>query len=95
MRKAYVTNSRELRATGGSTTPVEVNFTFNPEHAALWATREQAQHACRLFDSYHIHVSWAEDGGYVCKDFKVEDYSSQFVVFCEGPFTLTVEAKSA
>jgi hypothetical protein len=96
MRKAYITNARDLPGTGGGSTPVEVNFTLNPEHAASWTTREQAQHTCRVFDSYNIRVSWAEDGGYVCKDFQVEERSpQQFVIFCEGPFTLTLESKSA
>jgi hypothetical protein len=97
MRKAYITDSRDLPGAGGGSTPVEVYFTFNPEHAAaLWSTREHAQHACRVFDSYNIRVSWVEDDSYICKDFQVEERSpQQFVIFCEGPFTLPLESKSA
>jgi hypothetical protein len=93
-RKAYITNSRELPGIGSGSIPVEVSFTLNPEHAAVWTAREQASYACRVFDSYNIHVSWAEDGG--CKDFQVEERSpQQFLIFCEGPFTIKVEAKAA
>jgi hypothetical protein len=93
MRKAYVTDNRDLPSNGGPSTSVEVYFTLNPEHARPFTTQGQAQQICRELDSYNIHVSWAEGGDYLCKNFQVEQNSAQqFVVFCEGPFTLTVEA---
>jgi len=92
MRKAYATDIRDLPgAVAGSKVNVEGFFTLNPEHAYLWPTREHALQASRNFDSYNIHVSWAEGGDYLCKDFEMDECSPrEFDVFCEGPFTLTV-----
>jgi len=90
VRRAYFTDARDLPIRGGQTTPVEVNFTFNSEHARLFPTREQAQQICRELSSYDVHVSWAEGGDYLCKNFQVESHSpQQFAVFCDVPFTLS------
>ncbi len=86
--RAYITGWRDKDSIGART-PVEVNFSFRPEEANAWPSKEAAQSACSVFDSYAIRVEWAEGGPYVCKNFQVEELvgSPGFVIFCDGPFT--------
>ena len=81
-QKAYVTNVKpQLQETG---TRVVVEFDPDPEGAAVWNTREQAQNACREFESFGIRIPAHAD--MECKGFRVEERApNRFVVFCEYP----------
>jgi hypothetical protein len=92
MRRAYITNCRDLTMTLSFDrfVPIEVRFTLNPEFACSWPSREDAEIACRKYDSYKISVPSAEVGNYLCKHFQIEQRSNrEFAVFCEGPFRLS------
>jgi len=82
-QKAYVKNwTKQPLETH---TQVVMEFGPDPEGAAVWETREQAQNACRNFESCGITIS--AFGGRACKGFGVEERApKQFVVFCDYPF---------
>ena len=62
-------------------------FTSNPESAAYWETKEEADGDCGLFERNKIEIPSAEGGTYICKGFKSEELRpGRFVVFCEAPF---------
>jgi hypothetical protein len=95
MLRAYITGWQD-RESEGMRTPVEVTFSFKPEEAFSWPSRESAQLACPIFDSYRVVVSWAKGGEYVCKDFRVEERSPrEFLIFCDGPFTFKATGSKA
>jgi len=80
--KAYVKSWKEQPVE--SHTKVSVQFDNGQEKAALWETREQAQNACREFESLGVTIS--SRGGQPCKSFAVEERApKEFVVFCEYP----------
>ncbi len=82
MTKAYVKGWKERSLE--THTKVAVEFESNPEKAAVWETRGQAQNACRDFESLDIRISSL--GGRSCKIFGVEERGpKQFVVFCDYP----------
>jgi hypothetical protein len=63
-------------------------FNNHLANAASWATREQAEDASAVFNR-GIEIPSEEGGVFVCRDFKVEQRTSdEFVVFCEAPFAV-------
>jgi len=62
-------------------------FTSNPDSAAYWETKEEADADCRVIFNRGISIPSALGGTYVCRDFKAEERKSdEFIVFCEAPF---------
>lgn len=61
-------------------------FDSNPENAACWETKEEAEGDCVIFDRQRIAIPSAEGGTHICRGFKVEQRApKQFVVFCTIP----------
>jgi hypothetical protein len=61
-------------------------FTPDPESAAYWGTKEEAEADCTIFDRHRIELDSAEGGAYVCRDFRSEELRpGRFVIFCEIP----------
>jgi hypothetical protein len=61
-------------------------FTSNPESAARWETKEEADIDCAMLDRHRIVIP-SLGGEYVLQGFKAEERKSGgVVVFCEGPF---------
>ncbi len=92
IRRIYITGWYD-KETLGMRTPVEVTFSFNPEEAHAWPSREVAESQCPVFDSYGVKVPWAAGGEYVCKDFQVAGRDSgEFIIYCDGPFSYRAAA---
>jgi hypothetical protein len=69
MTKVYVTSfTEELQKTGPH---IEIRFDRDPDIAARWDTREEAEQSCRAFNTY---PGIRSDGqAYLYKDFAVEE----------------------
>ena len=75
---------------------MDVWFASQPANAAIWDSETEAQNDCVIFNYWHIVIPVATGGTHVCKDFKVEKRAGgEFVVFCEGPFTIQPSAQVA
>lgn len=83
--KGYV--SRWSDQNGPDGRYLEYCFTSNPESAATWEAKEEADIDCRLFDRQNIRVPSIWGGYHICSGFKTEERRlGEFVVFCEAPF---------
>jgi hypothetical protein len=66
---------------------LEYSFDSSNEDVATWASKEEAEIDCRLFDRQNIRIPSALGGYHICSGFKCEERSpGTFVVYCEAPF---------
>jgi hypothetical protein len=85
IRKGYIQSW--LQREKPETNIIDCTFTTNREKAAHWATKEDADAECVIFDSSSIEIPSAEGGKYICKGFRAEERKpNEFVIFCEAPF---------
>jgi hypothetical protein len=84
--KAYVQRWEERDSPSGR--HLEYFFTSNPENAAIWPARDEADNDCRFFlDRQNIRILSAHGGYHTCTDFKSQERrAGEFVVYCEAPF---------
>jgi len=84
--KGYVQRWEEKDGAQGRS--LEYCFTSNPDSAATWPDREEADLDCRfVFDRQNIRIPSAWGGYHICSDFNSEERRpGEFVVFCEAPF---------
>ncbi len=85
IRKGYVQSW--LQREKAEPNVIDCLFTSNPEKAARWTTKEEAEAECALLDRFSIEIPSAEGGKYVCKGFRAEEWKpNEFVIFCLAPF---------
>jgi len=86
MLKAYVNHLTTLRDRHGDP-HAEVQFTFKPDYARCYETRQDAENERVVFLSDGIEIDSSEGGKVTVKNFRVEQRGpKQFVISCEGPF---------
>ncbi|MGB8523204.1 MAG: hypothetical protein WCD43_09570 [Candidatus Acidiferrales bacterium] len=62
-------------------------FTSNPDKAAIWVSKDEADEACKDFKRDTITIRSSLGGEHICSGFKSEEHKpGKFVVFCEAPF---------
>ena len=82
--KAYVIGWKNGKRPEENQKYADMGFDHRVEKATYWETREEAQHAARVFEHWRIVMSSASGGTHVCQDFKVEERgTNEFVVHCE------------
>jgi hypothetical protein len=93
MLKAYISRWKEREKPEQH--KIDYWFTSQPENAASWATREEAENNCVIFDHHQIVIPSAEGGPHVCSGFKVEGRApGEFVVYCVAPFVLLASGEA-
>lgn len=66
---------------------VDYSFESDPDKAAYWQTREEAERDCLIFENHNIVIPAVHGGSHVCSGFKVEECApGRFVVYCMAPF---------
>jgi hypothetical protein len=66
---------------------LEYSFDSDADCVAVWASKEEADIDCRLFNRQNICIPSALGGFHMCSDFRSEERRpGEFVVFCEAPF---------
>ena len=88
MPKGYIHHPR--RSEEPRTLRTDFWFTSDPENAAVWETRDEADIDCRFYNSGAIEIPSALGGLHICKNFTVEERKSRgYVIFCRAPFVST------
>ena len=65
---------------------VDVWFCSRAESAATFDTKESAQYDRALLQSFNVTIDVPNGLKQHCEGFAVEQWSDQFVIFCEAPF---------
>jgi hypothetical protein len=75
---------------------IDYSFDSDAESVAVWASKEEADIDCRLFDRQNIRIPSALGGYHVCSNFRSEERRpGEFVIFCEAPFIRKASAGAA
>jgi hypothetical protein len=84
MRKAYLESWKRREKPDPFT---DYLFSFDPEKADTWETRQGAQDDCTAMFNKGIPIDVAGGGKYLCRNFVVEEREpGVFIVSCEAPF---------
>jgi hypothetical protein len=85
MRKGYL--ARWKRRDKPEEHIVDYWFSFSPDNAACWDTRQEAENDCVIYSRFGIDILAENGGTYHCEKFFVEERKPEgFVVYCEAPF---------
>jgi hypothetical protein len=83
MPKGYIQGSKPQN----KSLLIDYWFGSNPQKAAVWMTREEADIDCGIFDRHKIQIPTIWGGIHTCSGFKSEERKpGEFIVFCEAPF---------
>lgn len=87
MRKGYLARW-ERRKNPGENHITDYWFSFTPNRAAVWDTKQEAENDCTaIFNRFGIDILASNGGTYLCRNFVVEERGArEFIVFCEAPF---------
>jgi hypothetical protein len=87
MQKGYLARWKQ-RKKRGEEHVVDYWFSFRPENAAVWETRQAAESDCTaIFNHFGIDILSENGSTYFCKSFVVEERGPQeFLVCCNAPF---------
>jgi hypothetical protein len=95
MTKAYLTKWVP-RQKKGEEHWSDFAFDHDPEKAAHWETKDQADIDCRFLNGMNVKID-SPDGTqhHICRDFAVEERAPKtFVVFCMLPWAPRVSVES-